>query len=207
MGRALNDKIWVLKRNGVEIARGKTQEDIYLKTGIGKSVVSSIFRGCYNSNDLTVEKVLIPRENVWKPKYKHYVNRGEYCISVRGSKYHVHPYFSEEVMMEYLNTISSFLGKPVIGYKVISIHATKEEAIEELASLGIPEPTPTVEAPIFDRSNWLTKGEYHPWQEENHTCEVCGISGSSAKFHNRHHDKCNGLKIHKSRRKDKIHQQ
>ena len=132
------------------------------------------------------------------------MNRSEWCISVRGDKYKVHPYFSEEVVMEYLNTISSLLGRPVTGYRVVSIHATKEAAIHALKSLGVPEPTPTVSATLFDRSNWLTKEEYHAWQGEQHTCERCGISGSSAKFHNRHHDKCNGLKMHKGRGKKSV---
>ena len=200
MGRALNHKVWVLKRDGIEVARGATQEDLYLKTGIGKSVISSIFRGCYNSN-LTVEKILTPKENVYVPKYKlkNKLEISKYCVSQRGTKYNVHPYFSEEVVMEFLNAISSYIGTPVEGYKVISIHNKKSEAIAALKALQTPEPTPTVEAELFDRSTWLTKGEYHEWQGENHTCEICGISGSSAKFHNRHHDKCNGLKTHKGR--------
>ena len=203
MGRATHDRIWVLKRNGVEIARGKTQEDIYLQTGIGKSVVSSIFRGCYNSDDLKVEKILIPRENVYVPKYKIKPPIDKWCVSQRGDRYGVHAYFSEEVMNEFLQSISSYLGRPVDGYRVISIHDKKSDALKSLRSLQTPQPTPTptVEAKLFDRSTWLTKGEYHEWQNEQHTCEVCGISGSSAKFHNRHHDKCNGLKMHKGRGK------
>ena len=202
MGRAHNDKIWVLKRDGVEIASGKTQEEIALQTGIGKSVISAIFRGTHNSN-LTVDKLLIPRENVYIPKrtLNTQAQVDKWCVSQRGDRYQVHPYFSEEVVTSFLQSISSYLGRPVDGYMVISIHDTYNDAIQSLNLLERPTPTPTVEATLFDRREWLDNGEYHEWTDEFHTCQVCGRSGKTSFFHNRHHDKCNGIKLHKSMQK------